>query len=79
MLTSILVQQKKLKELRTTRKGSDEQWEAALAHVLLNEPIKAEYAGVLKGVQIVYQEDGNNLKLLVRQEVATTKLKVGGA
>lgn len=69
------VHQKKLKELRTTRKGSDEAWEAALAHVLLNEPIKPEHAAFLTGVYVVFQEDGDNIKLLVRQEVATTKLK----
>ncbi|KAF2491575.1 hypothetical protein BU16DRAFT_122420 [Lophium mytilinum] len=69
------IQQRKLKELRTTRKGSDEQWEAALSHLLLNEAVKAEYVSALKGVQVVYQEDGDNLKLIVRQEVATTKLK----
>jgi hypothetical protein len=69
------VKQSQLPKLKHKFKGTDAEWEAVLAHFLLQQPLQPEQAKLLHGVGVVSTLKTDKLQLSVRQHVQGIKAR----
>jgi hypothetical protein len=69
------VKQSQLPKFKHKFKGTNAEWEAILAHFLLQKPLALDQANLLDGVGIVYALNKDNLELSIRQDVQGIKVR----
>ena len=69
------VKQSQLPKLKHKFKGTNAEWEAVLAHFLLQKQLGPEQANLLEGVHMVYILKKDNLEVSIRQHVQGIKAR----
>ena len=69
------VKQSQLPKLKQKFKGTNAEWEAVLAHFLLQKQLGPDQANLLEGVRMVYTLKKNGLEVSIRQDVKGIKVR----
>lgn len=69
------VKQSQLPKLKHKFKGTNAEWEAVMAHFLLQRPLGPGQANLLEGVRMVYVLKKDHLEVTVRQDVQGIKVR----
>ena len=68
------MQHRNLGKLKHKFKGTDQEWEAILAHFLLQEHPQNVRAGILDNVKMVHALKNDKLQVSIRQDVKGIKV-----
>lgn len=71
---SFLVSHGTISALRHKFKGSAEDWEAILSHFLLQKQPEGDAAKVLENVRVVYALKGDNIEIIIQQDIKGIKV-----
>jgi hypothetical protein len=69
------VKQSQLPTLKHKFKGTNAEWEAVLAHFLLQKQLGPDQANLLEGVRMVYTLKRDGLEVSIRQHVQGIKVR----
>lgn len=69
------VKQSQLPKLKHKFKGTNAEWEAVLAHFLLQKQLGPDRANLLEGVRMVYTLKKGDLEVSIRQDVQGIKAR----
>ncbi|KAJ4378934.1 hypothetical protein N0V86_005811 [Didymella sp. IMI 355093] len=73
----VQIKQSQLPKLKHKFKGTDAEWEAVLAHFLLQKQLGPDRANLLEGVRMVYTLKKIGLEVSIRQDVQGIKVTWG--
>ena len=69
------VKQSQLPKLKHKFKGTNAEWEAVLAHFLLQKQLGPDQANLLEGVRMIYTLNKDDLEVSIRQDVQGIKAR----
>lgn len=70
-----IVKQSQLPKLKHKFKGTNAEWEAIVAHFLLQKQPSPDQTNLLDGVRIVYDLEKDDLEVSIRQDVQGIKVR----
>ncbi|KAF3045379.1 hypothetical protein E8E11_003638 [Didymella keratinophila] len=73
----VQIKQSQLPKLKHKFKGTNAEWEAVLAHFLLQKQLGPDQVNLLEGVRMVYTLKKDGLEVSVRQDVQGIKVTLG--